>query len=172
MSGQIYAFLLAAPDIDTGTSVVLLPSLAALPPRLYEILNCAIMTTSFVALCICLRYLVSEYLLLRAAGNTVWRSVGAMWEFKLAIAFTIMLSGEFPRMAWVWLARYLGNRHDPTAWMATEPWVLVPIIASLTSCLGLACVVRALTPRAWGEYGYVLAIGSATCTVVLTQLLR
>jgi hypothetical protein len=136
----------------------------ALPPELYEILNCAIAITSLIAWMICLRYLLSEYL--------KERNLLGILRLRLAIAMTVFLTGEWPRMAWLWIARYWGNTGRHIDWMGDVPWVFIPAIASTISVLGLACIVRAITPEAWGKWGYVVVLGTATLTVLLTQVFR
>lgn len=153
---------------NSASDIILFVSL---PPRMYEIINCSIATTSFVALVICLRYLYIEYRRLRGGARFV-DAVTALLELRLAVGLTVFLCGEFPRMTWVWLARWLANTGHMTAWMSTKPWVFVPVIASALSVLGMACVVRALTPRVWGAHGYTLAIGSALAAVAITQVFR
>lgn len=143
----------------------------ALPPRLYEILNSAIAATAFVALVICIRYLFIAYLQLRLALSPL-EALRELRKFRLAIGFTILLSGEMPRMTWVWLARYLENTGRPMQWMGHAPWVLIAIVTSGVTVLGMACVVRALVPEVWGKFGYWVAIGSAVIAVVLTQIFR
>lgn len=133
----------------------------ALPGELYEILNCAIAATSIVALVICMRYLATEY-----------HNIIGLLRLKLAIGFTVFLWGETARMTWVWLARYIANTHHDPSWMGTTPWVLIPIIGSAVSVLGMACIVKTLTPNAWGKWGYVGAIGAAALAVAVTQIVR
>lgn len=133
----------------------------ALPPELYEILNCAIATTSAIALVICVRYLATEY-----------QNIKGLLRLKLAIGFTVFLCGETARMTWVWLARYIANTHHDPAWMGAIPWLLIPIIGSAVSVFGMACIVKTLTPEAWGKWGYVGAIGAAAFAVAVTQIVR
>lgn len=144
----------------------------ALPPRLYEIINVAIATSSLVALVICLRYLLAEYLgFVRIYLS--WRdALVQMFQFRLAIGFTILLSGETVRMGWVWFARYCVNTHRDAAWMSHVPWVIIPVASSLTTIIGFACVTRALVPRAWGRWGYALCLSAPCVVIVLTQMVR
>lgn len=135
--------------------------IGALPPRLYEIINCGIATTCTVALAICVRYLATEY-----------RNIQGLLRLKLAVGFTVFLIGESIRMGWVWLARYLANTaHDPS-WMGHAPAVFLPIAASIVSIIGMACVIRALAPQAWGRVGYAVALASAALAIVATQFAR
>ena len=133
----------------------------ALPPLLYEVINCAIASTSAVALVICLRYLATEY-----------RNIQGLLRLRLAVAFTVFLFGETTRMSWVWLVRYLANTGHDTYWMGSLPWTVIPVAGSLVSIFGMACVVRALTPAAWGKWGYVMSLGAAVVAISLTQLIR
>lgn len=133
----------------------------ALPSELYEILNCAIATTCAMALVICLRYLVVEFVHTRT-----------LFRYKLALGFTVFLFGEAPRMTWVWLARFLSNTHHDSAWMGELPWVLVPIVGSAVSVAGMALIIRALAPEVWGRWGYLGALGLATAAVIGTQIFR
>lgn len=133
----------------------------ALPNDLYEILNCAIAATAAVALTICLRYLATEF-----------HNIRGLMRLRLALGLTVFLFGETSRMTWVWLARYLANVHGDPAWMGRTPWVLVPIAGSALCVLGLAWLVRALSPAAWGRWGYVVALSAAALAVVGTQLVR
>lgn len=145
----------------------------ALPPRLYEIISCSIAATSLVALVICVRYLFTEYRFVLNSFSGDWRQAfTAMWQFRLALGFTVFLFGESPRMTWVWLARYLTNIGVSQAWMGTLPWLLVPIVASAVSVIGILCIVRALVPRAWGRFGYIGSILTALAAVTATQIFR
>lgn len=136
----------------------------ALPSELYEVLNCAIAAISFVAWCICLRYLTTQYLAVR--------SISGLLRLKLAIGLTVLLTGEWPRMAWVWLARYINNTAGEPGWMGTIPWVFIPIVSSAASVAGLACIVRAITPEAWGRWGYIVALTTAALAVIVSQVFR
>lgn len=133
----------------------------ALPSELYEVLNCAIATTCAVALAICVRYLVIEFVQTRA-----------LFRYKLAIGFTVFLLGETPRMTWVWLARFLANTHRDPSWMGTMPWLLIPIVGSAMCVAGMACIIKTLTPDVWGKWGYAGAVGLAAAAVILTQVFR
>lgn len=133
----------------------------ALPGHLYEILNCAISAICFVALTICIRYLIIEY-----------RETGQFLRLRLAVGLTVFFSGESPRTAWVWYARFQTNTGHNANWMGDWPYVLIPIAGSLLAVIGMACIVRALTPAAWGPRGYLAALGFALCCVIATQLLR
>lgn len=148
-----------------------------LPPLLYEVLNCAIASTCFVALVIVVRYIATAYFHFRHEGLlprplSRWESFRALRTLKLAIGFLIFLSGEVPRMSWVWLARFLANTDRPSTWMGETPWVFVPVVASTLSVLGMACIVRALAPEAWGRFGYWMSLGTAAVTVIGTQIFR
>lgn len=133
----------------------------ALPPELYEILNCAIATISFVAWLICARYLYTEY-----------NSIRGLLRLKLAFGFTVFLTGETIRMVWVWLARFLTNTNHDASWMGSVQWVWVPVIGSLTTIAGLACIVRALIPEAWGRWGYAGSLGAVILALLATRLFR
>lgn len=145
----------------------------ALPPLLYEVLNCAIASTCVVALVIVLRYMTAAYFQFRRAGIlSRWESFTALRTLRLALGFMIFLTGETPRMTWVWLARYLANTDRDAAWMGTTPWVFVPIVGSVLSVLGMACIVRALVPVVWGRFGYWISLGTASAAVIGTQVFR
>jgi hypothetical protein len=136
-------------------------SIPALPPELYEVINAGLAACDFVAWVICLRYLLTEYL----AGQH-------LRTYKLAIGFTVFLTGEWPRMTWAWLARDLTNSgHDPT-WMGTLPWVFVPVGFSLICILGMSCIVKSLVPYVWGRWGYALSFGAAVLAIAASVLLR
>lgn len=145
----------------------------ALPPRLYEIINCAIASTSLMALIICVRYLVSEYLWFKHKVQMTSRdALAEVIQYRVAIGFTVLMSGEFPRMTWVWLARYLMNTDQDAVWMGTFPWVMLPVVASMVSIIGMACILRGLTPRVWGRWGYCGCLLAPVIPIALTQFFR
>lgn len=153
--------------------------LAGLPPELYEIINAALGAVSWVALAICVRYLATAYVHLRNVPTGLpeppLSRLEAFYELRklrLAIGLTVFLTGEAPRMTWLWWARYAANTGHDASWMAEWPYVTIPILASAQSVFGMGCVVRALTPLAWGRWGYVLAIGAAAWAVAVTQIVR
>lgn len=158
LTGSPYGFLI------TGDS---------LPPRLYEILNCGIATSAWLAWMITARYLVTALVEARRLGAGWGASFRTIYAYRLAVGFLIFLSGECPRMTWVWLARYVENIHGPPLrWMSSYPGLMVPVLASGLTVLGLACIVRALIPMVWGRYAYRVTLGTVISIVVLTQVFR
>lgn len=144
-----------------------------LPPRLYEILNVSIVTSAFVTWVITLRYLITALVDARRSGAEWFNAFRTLFSYKLAVGFLIFLSGEWPRMAWVWFARYVENtRGAPFAAMSSFPLLLIPVIGSVLTVLGLACIVRALIPTVWGRYAYRVTLTAVVCIVALTQIVR
>lgn len=145
----------------------------ALPPLLYEVLNCATATIYYVALIITLRYMTTGYLHFRLVGNlSRWDAFKTLRTLKFALGFLIFLLGECPSVTWVWLARFLANTGRNAVWMGQVPWVFVPVAGSAISVFGMACIVRALVPEVWGRFGYWVSLGTATAAVVVTQVFR
>lgn len=145
----------------------------ALPPELFEIIDCTIAVTAFIAWILCVRYLATQ--VVRAhkdKDKSIAYVFRAVVKLRLAVAMLVCLTGEWPRVTWLWLARYLTNTGEDAAWMATVPWVFVPIVFSAISAVGFACVVRAITPEAWGRYGNTISLGIAAVVVLLTQYFR
>lgn len=145
--------------------------LTPLPPELYEVLNCALATSDFVTLGICIRYLMTAYFQFRKA-LTPWQSLRAMRTLRLSIGFTVFLIGETPRMGYLWFVRYLANTGHDATWLSKGWWIFLPVAASAVAVFGMACVVRALIPEVWGRYGYVGTIAISVVAVIGTQLFR
>lgn len=148
--------------------------LRALPPWLFEIIYCAIGATCWVTLAICVRFLATVYVQFRreAVLHRLEIIVVGLRTMRLPVGFTIFMTGLTPLMTWEWLARYLANTRHDVRWMGEMPWMALPIVAGMIAIIGLACIVRALVPTAWGRFGYWGAISTALAAVAITQVIR
>lgn len=144
-----------------------------LPPELYEILNCGLAVAAFMVWAETAFYLLTRFRrAIYVDGLSFSQAIVRMVHLRLALGTFVFLSGEWPRMTWLWLARYIKNTdHDPS-WMAGAPWVYIPIISSATAILGLACFARAIVPEAWGRVGYWATIFGPAIGIALTQIIR
>lgn len=143
-----------------------------LPPELYEIINCGLATAAFIVWIETAFYLLTRLRSFMAEGDTLLQVIISLMTLRLALGTFVFLSGEWPRMTWLWVARYIKNTgHDPS-WMAGAPWVYIPIVASTIAIIGLACFARAIVPQSWGRIGYWFTLLTPVVVIILTQVIR
>jgi hypothetical protein len=160
--------------LDQFPPVVGIPLDGAIPPVLFELINCGLSAAAGIALLICLRYLaIMHWIEWQRADVGFFRAIYNLSSYRLAVGFTIFLIGEWPRVTWLWWARYTIN-HDvmDASFMGQMPWAMLPVVFGVVSIIGKACIIRALIPMAWGQYAYVAVCGGALAVVIASQFIR
>lgn len=142
-----------------------------MPSFIYESVNAAFAQMAMLLLCFTVYYLVIEYRYLPPFYTVMQKARDFVQNKRLSLGVAIFFLFEGLRAVWFWYARYLDNIGEPSAWLGRMPWIAIPIAFSAACIFGMACIIRAITPQAWGRFAYitsliVVGIGTALARVV------
>lgn len=149
----------------------------AIPPVLFEALNCLLWTTGFFLEIIFIWYFALNFRQIAANPwallnpTRAWNVFAALrMRDQAVIGMTVMTFGEIVTRWWTWYARYTADAGGETHWAYHLPWVAVPIVGAAIEVVGRCCLIRVFAPDDWGNKAWMICVAISVGVTVATGL--